>query len=133
MEQLWPAGLVLVVAVILLFPDGTLPSHFSRWAMAAFGVLYLELLAALAMERITGPLLVPEGLPGNLCPGITGHPDVPEGLPGLAERITAEQITASRSNRTGAPCATRCPVISHCAAAVTSGRRTGPVVVGLAM
>ena len=68
MEQLWPAGLVLVVAVILLFPDGTLPSHFSRWAMAAFGVLYLVLLAALAMERITGPLLIPEGLPGICAP-----------------------------------------------------------------
>jgi hypothetical protein len=50
MEQLWPAGLVLFVAVILLFPDGTLPSPFSRWAMTAFSGLYLVLLAVLAVE-----------------------------------------------------------------------------------
>jgi hypothetical protein len=74
MEQLWPAGLVLVVAVILLFPDGTLPSPFSRWAMAAFGVLYLALLAVLAVQ--TGAALAAHPIRVDAAGGLSAldHP-----------------------------------------------------------
>ena len=47
-DQLWAAGLVLFVVIILLFPDGRLPSRFWRWALRIFGALYLALLAAVA-------------------------------------------------------------------------------------
>jgi hypothetical protein len=47
--QLWVAGLVLVVVVILLFPDGRLPSRFWRWALRAYCALYVALLAVLAV------------------------------------------------------------------------------------
>jgi hypothetical protein len=73
--QLWPVGLVLFVAVILLFPDGTLPSPISRWAMAAFSVLYLTLLAALAVRTAAAlsahPIRVDAG--GGLSAVV--HPD----------------------------------------------------------
>jgi hypothetical protein len=49
LDPVWTAGLVLFVAVILLFPDGKLPSAFSRWAMRAFWVVYAVLLAELAV------------------------------------------------------------------------------------
>ena len=47
-DQLWTAGLVLFVVIILLFPDGRLPSAFWRWALRVFCALYLGLLAAVA-------------------------------------------------------------------------------------
>ena len=47
-DQLWTAGLVLFVVIILLFPDGRLPSRFWRWALRVFGALYVALLAAVA-------------------------------------------------------------------------------------
>jgi hypothetical protein len=47
-DQLWTAGLVLFVVIILLFPDGRLSSRFWRWALGVFCVLYLALLAAVA-------------------------------------------------------------------------------------
>ena len=47
-DQLWTAGLVLFVMIILLFPDGRLPSVFWRWALRVFCALYLALLAAVA-------------------------------------------------------------------------------------
>ena len=47
-DQLWTAGLVLFVVIILLFPDGRLPSRFWRWALRVFCALYLALLAAVA-------------------------------------------------------------------------------------
>jgi len=47
-DQLWEAGLVLFVVIILLFPDGRLPSAFWRWALRVFCALYLGLLAAVA-------------------------------------------------------------------------------------
>jgi hypothetical protein len=47
-DQLWEAGLVLFVVIILLFPDGRLPSVFWRWALRVFCALYLGLLAAMA-------------------------------------------------------------------------------------
>jgi len=48
LDPVWAAGLVLFVAVILLFPDGKLPSASSRWAMRAFWAVYAVLLAAMA-------------------------------------------------------------------------------------
>ena len=49
LDQLWTAGLVLFIVVILLFPDGRLPSRFWRWALRTYGALYLALLAAFAI------------------------------------------------------------------------------------
>jgi hypothetical protein len=47
LDQLWIPGLVLIVVVILLFPDGRLTSRFWRWGLRAFCALYIALLAAL--------------------------------------------------------------------------------------
>ncbi|HEV3069080.1 MAG TPA: hypothetical protein VGY50_14600, partial [Streptosporangiaceae bacterium] len=44
--QVWGPGLELLFVVVLLFPDGRLPSRFWRWALRAYGVLYVALLAA---------------------------------------------------------------------------------------
>jgi hypothetical protein len=44
--QVWGPGLELLFVVVLLFPDGRLPSRFWRWALRAYGVLYAALLAA---------------------------------------------------------------------------------------
>jgi hypothetical protein len=46
--QLWIPGLVLIVVVILLFPDGRLASRFWRWGLRAFCAVYIALLAAVA-------------------------------------------------------------------------------------
>ena len=48
-DQLWIAGLLLFVVVILLFPDGRLSSRFWRWALRCFCALYIVLLAAFAV------------------------------------------------------------------------------------
>jgi hypothetical protein len=48
-DQLWTAGLLLFVVVILLFPDGRLPSRFWRLALCCFCALYIVLLAAYAV------------------------------------------------------------------------------------
>ena len=47
-DQMWTAGLVLFVVIILLFPDGQLSSRFWRWALLVYCALYLALLAAVA-------------------------------------------------------------------------------------
>jgi len=49
LDQLWTAGLVLFVVVILLFPDGRLSSRFWRWALRAYCALYIALVAAFAV------------------------------------------------------------------------------------
>jgi hypothetical protein len=49
LDQLWTAGLVLFVVVILLFPDGRLPSRFWRWALGIYCALYIALVAAIAV------------------------------------------------------------------------------------
>ena len=49
LDQVWGPGLELLLVVVLLFPDGRLPSRFWRWALRAYGVLYLALLAAHAV------------------------------------------------------------------------------------
>jgi len=49
LDQLWTAGLVLFIVVILLFPDGRLSSSFWRWALRTYCVLYIALVAAFAV------------------------------------------------------------------------------------
>jgi hypothetical protein len=49
LDPLWTAALALFVVVILLFPDGSLPSRFWRWALRAFCLMYVVLLVALAV------------------------------------------------------------------------------------
>ena len=49
LDELWAPGLLLLFVVILLFPDGRLPSRSWRWALRAYCVLYAALLAALAV------------------------------------------------------------------------------------
>ena len=48
LDQLWTPALVLFVAVILLFPDGHLPSRFAHWGMRVLWAAYAVLLAAMA-------------------------------------------------------------------------------------
>jgi hypothetical protein len=55
--QLWSPALALFLLVILLFPDGRLPSPRWRWAVWAYGLLcasYLGLLIGVAADAITG-------------------------------------------------------------------------------
>jgi len=47
--QLWGTGLVLLFVVILLFPDGRLPSRFWRGTLWAFGAAYAVLQVATAV------------------------------------------------------------------------------------
>jgi hypothetical protein len=47
--QLWGFGLVLLFVVILLFPDGRLPSRFWRWTLWVFCVVYALLQVATAV------------------------------------------------------------------------------------
>jgi hypothetical protein len=49
LDQLWGPGLLLLLVVILLFPDGELPSRLWRWALRAYCVLYAILLGALTV------------------------------------------------------------------------------------
>lgn len=48
LDELWIPGLVLIVVVILLFPDGRLASRFWWWGLRAFCAVYIALLAAVA-------------------------------------------------------------------------------------
>ena len=47
--QLWGPGLVLLFVVILLFPDGRLPSGFWRWSLWVFCAVYAVLQVATAV------------------------------------------------------------------------------------
>ncbi|HEY6279135.1 MAG TPA: hypothetical protein VIX86_22715 [Streptosporangiaceae bacterium] len=49
LDELWGTGLVLLFVVILLFPDGRLPSRFWRWTLWIFGTVYVVLQAATAV------------------------------------------------------------------------------------
>jgi len=49
LEQVWGLGLYLLFVVMLLFPDGRLPSRFWRCALGAYCALYAALLVALAV------------------------------------------------------------------------------------
>ena len=55
--QLWSPALALFLLVILLFPDGDLPSQRWRWVAWAYGLLcgsYLALLIGVAADAISG-------------------------------------------------------------------------------
>ena len=49
LAQLWAPGIELFVVVILLFPDGTLPSALWRWALRAYCTIFAFMLVALAV------------------------------------------------------------------------------------
>ena len=65
--QLWSPALALFSLVILLFPDGHLPSPRWRWAVWAYGLLcggYLALLIAVAVDAIRGHRIRIDGYGG---------------------------------------------------------------------
>ncbi len=49
LNELWGPGLVLLFVVILLFPDGRLPSRFWRWSLRVFCAAYAALQVATAV------------------------------------------------------------------------------------
>jgi hypothetical protein len=61
-DQLWSEGLALLIVVILLFPDGRLPSRFWRWALgvwcAAFAVLLVASVVATAGALAAHPIRI---------------------------------------------------------------------------
>ena len=61
-DGLWLEGLALFIVVILLFPDGRLPSRFWRWALrvwcAAFAVLLVGLAVATGSALAAHPIRV---------------------------------------------------------------------------
>jgi hypothetical protein len=49
LDQLWGPGIVLLAVVILLFPDGRLPSAGWRWALRAYWAAYVIMLAGITV------------------------------------------------------------------------------------
>jgi hypothetical protein len=49
-DQLWIEGLALFIVVILLFPDGRLPSRFWRWALRIWCVVFAVVLVDLMVD-----------------------------------------------------------------------------------
>lgn len=65
--QLWSPAIALFLLVILLFPDGHLPSPRWRWAVWAYSLLcavYLALLIAVAVGAISGHRIRVDGYGG---------------------------------------------------------------------
>jgi hypothetical protein len=65
--QLWSPAIALFLLVILLFPDGHLPSPRWRWAVWAYSLLcagYLALLIAVAVDAIGGHRIRVDGYGG---------------------------------------------------------------------
>ncbi len=65
--QLWSPAIALFFLVILLFPDGHLPSPRWRWAVWAYSLLcagYLSLLVAVAADAISGHRIRVDGYGG---------------------------------------------------------------------
>jgi hypothetical protein len=65
--QLWSPAVALFLLVILLFPDGHLPSPRWRWAVWAYSLLcagYLALLIAVAVDAIGGHRIRVDGYGG---------------------------------------------------------------------
>ena len=65
--QLWSPAIALFLLVILLFPDGHLPSPRWRWAVWAYSLLcagYLALLIAVAVDAINGHRIRVDGYGG---------------------------------------------------------------------
>ena len=61
-DGVWTQGLALFIVVILLFPDGRLPSRFWRWALrawcAAFAVLLIATVVATAGALAAHPVRI---------------------------------------------------------------------------
>jgi hypothetical protein len=61
-DELWTQGLALFIVVILLFPDGRLPSRFWRWALGvwctAFAVLFVASVVATAGALAAHPIRI---------------------------------------------------------------------------
>jgi hypothetical protein len=70
LDELWMPGLLLLFVVILLFPDGRLPSRFWRWALRAYCALYAALLAALAVA--TAAALIGRAIRVDSSGGLVG-------------------------------------------------------------
>ena len=65
--QLWPPALALYFLVVLLFPDGRVPSPRWRWAVWAYGLLcggYLALLTGVSADAIAGHRVQVDGYGG---------------------------------------------------------------------
>jgi hypothetical protein len=71
---LWIPGLVLIVVVILLFPDGRLTSRFWRWGLRAFCAVYTALLAAVAAALAGALGAHPLGIDGTGGLSVMGNP-----------------------------------------------------------
>ena len=68
-DQLWIEGLALFIVVILLFPDGRLPSRFWRWALRAWFAIFAVLLIVLALA--TGDALAAHPVRVDSTGGLT--------------------------------------------------------------
>jgi hypothetical protein len=72
--QMWGSGLVLLFVVILLFPDGRLPSRFWRATLWAFGAVYAVLQAATAVATADALAAHPIRVDGNGGLSALDHP-----------------------------------------------------------
>jgi hypothetical protein len=70
LDELWAPGIVLLLVVILLFPDGALPSRWWRWALGAYCVAYALWLAALVVA--TAGALIKHPIQVDSNGGLTG-------------------------------------------------------------
>jgi hypothetical protein len=70
LDELWIPGLLLLFVVILLFPDGRLPSRFWRWALWAYCALYAAFLTALAVA--TAAALIGRAIRVDSSGGLVG-------------------------------------------------------------
>ena len=52
LDQAWGPGIAAFPAVVLLFPDGRLPSALWRWALWAYGTLYAVVVGTLAVGTV---------------------------------------------------------------------------------
>jgi hypothetical protein len=70
LDELWIPGLLLLFVVILLFPDGRLPSRFWRWVLRAYCALYAAFLTALAVA--TADALIGRAIHVDSSGGLVG-------------------------------------------------------------
>jgi len=68
-DGLWSEGLALFIVVILLFPDGSLPSRLWRWALGVWFAAFAVLLIALAVA--TGGALAAHPVRVDTTGGLT--------------------------------------------------------------
>ena len=70
LDETWGPGIVLLLVVILLFPDGALPSRLWRWALGVYCVVYAFWLATLAVA--TAEALIGHSVHVNANGGLVG-------------------------------------------------------------